>query len=1066
MREVIDLTGSGWMLRLDRKADWRSDPLHLPPVDTAKLPIHPPTDGWDHLENGFSVSVPGTVEEHTWDESGDYVGVSWWSRRFTVSPPPAGWRAVLRFASVRLRAEVFLNRVLVGYDAVGNTPFDCDVTDALRDGDNELAVRVTDPSGNFSWQDPEVHFWGEQPIPASHGFGGVTGPVELCFVPEVAIDDVFVEATPEVTSVRVTVTIANESDGRRDVPLRVEIRDGDEVLSREERQVGVPAGGGEEVVPVSVPDATPWSPGTPKLYECRVTLGEDAVAVPFGFRWFDIDDDGERALLRLNGRRIVLRSAISWGFWPGNGMIPTPELAEREVRIARDLGLNMLNFHRCIGRPEVFRAADELGLLIFEEPGGYECRGGDELSFALAREKLLRMVRRDRNHPSLVIYNLINEAEDPPTDRHRRDLADVHALDPTRVATYTSGWAGDGDDPIKLHVRPLDATLRTFGWFDHHHAPGPGVYCDGFYRSPTDSMLHSDNRREIVFWGEEGAIAAPPRLAKIVAELGESPGWDGTDYRRWHRALDEFLTDKGLREAFPTVDLVTESLGNVAYHYHARIIENVRIGDAGDGYVVNGWECEKLENHSGIVDCFRHPKGDPEILRRANEPSRLVVKARRKVGRAPATVSVDVHLVNEVGADGSGTLEVSSDSGDATSDSIWTGEVAIHGGDRFGELLVEGLQVPLATAGRHRITAKLVLGDGDELHDDDEVFLTASNRVPRSVAIVGGCDDSRSRLGAELGCELEALESASSPGVILTIGPPKDLYADVGDAMRDVNVEFHKGVELADLVATESRERVELEAGEPVPGVGSSGFSVRWHGTLSAAEDGEHRLRTETTDGARLWIGDRLVVDHWHLHRPREDTAAAISLFHGKRYDVRAELLERRGGGRFRLRWSTPTGRARGLAQARELLDRVRDGATLLVMSHAHDWADLFAELGAVSYRGRLVHGQFWIGGGFFAREHAVFEGLPVNAALGWEYQSLVHYDRERFGLRLSDEEVVAACVTDHQHEVATAVGVVEHGAGKILFSTLDVIPTILEEPGDGPAAVARALVHNAIAWA
>ena len=77
----------------------------------------------------------------------------------------------------------------------------------------------------------------------------------------------------------------------------------------------------------------------------------------------------------MNGKRIVLRTAISWGFWPVNGIIPTPELAERQIRLAKELGLNMLNFHRGIGQTVLLDKADELGLLYYEEPGGYKTGG-------------------------------------------------------------------------------------------------------------------------------------------------------------------------------------------------------------------------------------------------------------------------------------------------------------------------------------------------------------------------------------------------------------------------------------------------------------------------------------------------------------------------------------------------------------------------------------------------------------------------------------------------------------------------------------------------------------------
>ncbi len=66
---------------------------------------------------------------------------------------------------------------------------------------------------------------------------------------------------------------------------------------------------------------------------------------------------GKDALFRLNGRRVKIYTAISWGYWGLNGMWPTPELAEKEVTQAQKLGLNCLNFHRNLAKEEVLRGA-------------------------------------------------------------------------------------------------------------------------------------------------------------------------------------------------------------------------------------------------------------------------------------------------------------------------------------------------------------------------------------------------------------------------------------------------------------------------------------------------------------------------------------------------------------------------------------------------------------------------------------------------------------------------------------------------------------------------------------
>ena len=112
---------------------------------------------------------------------------------------------------------------------------------------------------------------------------------------------------------------------------------------------------------------------------------------------------------------------------------------------------------------------------------------------------------------------------------YESDMRAAHALDPSRVITRTSAWAKgrDVEDPIKMHMRPFDDRVYLNGWYDFHHAGGPAVWDGMFYRHPKDFYDYTDNTREIVFWGEEGAISTPPRLEKIKAALDAAPfkGW-------------------------------------------------------------------------------------------------------------------------------------------------------------------------------------------------------------------------------------------------------------------------------------------------------------------------------------------------------------------------------------------------------------------------------------------------------------------------------------------------------------------------------------------------------------
>ena len=122
----------------------------------------------------------------------------------------------------------------------------------------------------------------------------------------------------------------------------------------------------------------------------------DSKSQRFGFRWFDIGiKDGDQRFY-LNGKRLFIMAAMTRGFWPKNGIFATPEMAKRDMEMLSDLGMNMMLLHRAIGQPPVIEYADEMGLLTYEEPGGYrvtpnrddDIEGPDEQALELRRIKL------------------------------------------------------------------------------------------------------------------------------------------------------------------------------------------------------------------------------------------------------------------------------------------------------------------------------------------------------------------------------------------------------------------------------------------------------------------------------------------------------------------------------------------------------------------------------------------------------------------------------------------------------------------------------------------------------
>ena len=422
-----------WRLWIDEKAEWKSDPLFLPEDiswqngvlcgKSNPLPVNEPTGGWgllDHL-TGINVTLPTTVEQHYWGkfgsrpytpeeyryaaddpipQNGVYLGVSWWGKQIQI---PAEWkdkRIFLHIRGARLRAEVFLNKKLVGYSIMEELPFECDLTHAADPGGfNLIAIRLTNPFGRYDWVDGLNAQWGVVKLYRSHGFAGLDRGMTISAHGDVRIKDVSVlnAAEPrtvvvnaEIESVKVPVQtlmahlVCDLIDPATNKRLQsvdrtyFTVADQQHKATKAER-AAIPS---ESLRPSSTviqvkmncKDAELWELDAPKLYYLVLNWKDDAGntdtrTIAFGFRSFAPSGLGTNAIFRLNNRRIKLYSSISWGFWGLNGLFPTPELAEKEVTQAKKLNLNCLNFHRNLAKEEVLRAHDRLGLLRYMEPG-------------------------------------------------------------------------------------------------------------------------------------------------------------------------------------------------------------------------------------------------------------------------------------------------------------------------------------------------------------------------------------------------------------------------------------------------------------------------------------------------------------------------------------------------------------------------------------------------------------------------------------------------------------------------------------------------------------------------
>ena len=388
------------------------------------------------------VRVPGIVQE-AWP--GCY-GAAWYWRDVTIPAHlyPNG-RRVLRFWQVDYLADVWLNGVHVGRHEGGEEVFEFDVTEVAKPGVNRIAVRVVCPGdqpvdGLTRLNTPQRGRACTTPPGGEYQCGGLIDSVELLLCPTVRVVNLCVRPDWKTGEIRVLATVCNA--GKKKVANRLHLAvapaaSGETLLSQDTEQSFAP---GETRVEAVLKVAQPhlWNLADPFLYRVTVCGGTDEVSTRCGFRDFRFADGA----FRLNGKRTFLRCSHTGNTVPApEYRIPRdPELLRRDLLNSKVMGFNMIRFFGSVPRRYQLDLCDEIGLLVYEESAA-NWLWNDSPQMAERFDAAVRgMIVRDRNHPSIVLWGLLNETKDGPIFRHAVGMLPlVNALDGTRVTLLNSG---------------------------------------------------------------------------------------------------------------------------------------------------------------------------------------------------------------------------------------------------------------------------------------------------------------------------------------------------------------------------------------------------------------------------------------------------------------------------------------------------------------------------------------------------------------------------------------------------------------------------------------------------
>lgn len=361
----------------------------------------------------------------------DFIPAVWYKRTVSLTKEQLNGRVLLHFGAVDYECHVWVNNEKAGTHKGGYTSFTLDITKYVSEGENTLTVCAQDDTRS-----------GRQPHGKQSGFyysrgcdytrtTGIWQTVWLEFVPEAYIEKV--QFYPNIADNSVTIKAVVKGDGT----LYAEAFYENECCGT--AQAEVCAGNAVFTMPLS--QLHLWEAGAGRLYDLKLTFGEDKVNSYFGMR--EVAICGEKVL--LNNKPVFQRLVLDQGFYPdGIYTAPTDAALAQDIELSLAAGFNGARLHQKVFEPRFLYHCDRLGYLVWGEQGnwGLDHSAPDGLKHFLP--EWMEAVDRDFNHPAIVGWCPFNETWDYEGRRQDDDLLAIvyqmtKLFDTTRPCIDTSG---------------------------------------------------------------------------------------------------------------------------------------------------------------------------------------------------------------------------------------------------------------------------------------------------------------------------------------------------------------------------------------------------------------------------------------------------------------------------------------------------------------------------------------------------------------------------------------------------------------------------------------------------